>query len=485
VRDAINLQKFKGGLTVPRPTLLIIEDREPIAPIIRSAVGESCDLVVAGDRRTAMEQIQVSAPSVIVVSIDAPLAENYESGLRLLQDFRPLQGRLKTVVCLSGSERQLAPKLSQLGVFDVILKPIDADVLQGVLRRAVWMAGLEGEACQKQTGAPTYAMAGMVGTSPNMARIFDAIRKISSTDVPLLITGEDGTGKELTARAIHEHSRRLAGPFITMNCDAIAGNVLEAELFGTEPGSQIGAAESRGGKLQEAHGGTLFLDDVGELPPALQIKLLRVLQERALERVGSRRPIETDVRIIGATKTDLKEAVRQGKFREDLYYRLAVAHIHLPPLRERGGDILLLATTFLREAAMHHRKPIQGFTRAAMEALRTHNWPRNVRELSNSVWRGVVMADGTHVTPVDLDLASEREAHGYASISLKVNQQRIETDLILKAFTLSHGNLSRAAQELGISRSTLYRRLRQYGMDRTPDSLRMSTSSERAVTSDL
>jgi two-component system NtrC family response regulator len=470
---------------VPRRTLLIIEDREPIAAVVGSAAGESCDVIIGGDARSAIEQVQAYAPSIVMLSVDSPPGPTQEASLRLLQDLRLLGGPLKTVVCLDASQRQLAPRLSQLGVFDVVLKPLDPEVLRGVLRRAVWMWELDREASEGGRGVQREQMAGMLGTSPSMTRIFDAIRKVSSTDAPLLITGEKGTGKELTARAIHERSRRSTGPFMTMHCSAIVGNLLDADLFGTEEGVHVDGRQTAIGKVQQAHGGTLFLDEVGELPPPLQTKLLRFLESGTFERVSGRRPVEADVRIISATKTNLKESVEQGKFREDLYYRLAVAHLHMPSLRERGGDILLLATVFLRQAAMHHRKRIQGFTPDAIESMRAYQWPGNVRELSDSVWRGVLVAAGAEVTSHDLDLPSDGRSHEYASISLKVNQQRIETDLILKAFNLSHGNLSRAAQELGISRSTLYRRLRQYGMDRTPDSLRPSAGPGQAVTSDL
>ena len=248
--------------------------------------------------------------------------------------------------------------------------------------------------------------------------------------------------------------------------------MLESELFGYERGAFTGAVSQKKGKVEFAQGGTLFLDEVGELPNALQVKLLRFLQDHTFERVGGHQPIEMNVRIIAATNVNLKEAIEKGTFREDLYYRLGVVHINVPPLRERGEDVSLMAMAFLRQAAAHYDKHLEGFTREALEAMRAYAWPGNVRELSNRVGRAIVMAEGTHVTPADLDIPHEVARPDGNSISLKVNQQRIETDLIMKAFTLSQGNLSRAAQELGISRSTLYRRLRQYGMDRTLDARR-------------
>ncbi len=232
--------------------------------------------------------------------------------------------------------------------------------------------------------------------------------------------------------------------------------------------------------MEFAQGGTLFLDEVGELPGALQVKLLRFLQDHTFERVGGHQAIEMNVRIIAATNVNLKEAIEKGLFREDLYYRLGVVHINLPPLRERGEDVSLIAMAFLRQAAARYNKRLYGFTREALDAMHAYSWPGNVRELFNRIGRAAVMAEGTHVTPADLDIPRQVVRQDDGSISLKVNQQRIETDLIMKAFTLSQGNLSRAAQELGISRSTLYRRLRQYGMERSLEARRFSDVSSRA-----
>ena len=295
---------------------------------------------------------------------------------------------------------------------------------------------------------------------------------MSTNDVPILITGERGTGKELTAKAIHEQSDCRMAPFITMNCGGIPERLLESELFGYEHEAQAEAVNSKPGKVEFAQGGTIFLDEVDELPQSLQGKLARFLQDGTFQRVGGLQRREGHVRIIAATHVNLQEATERGAFRADLYDRLKAVHINMPPLREREEDIALLAMAFLRHAAAHHEKDVHGFTREALDAMRTCTWPGNVRELSNRVNRAVVMAVSNHVRPEDLDISEQMVRQDEGSISLKVNQQRIETDLIMKAFTLSQGNLSRAAHELGISRSTLYRRLRQYGMDRTMDARR-------------
>jgi two-component system NtrC family response regulator len=259
---------------------------------------------------------------------------------------------------------------------------------------------------------------------------------------------------------------------------------LESELFGYKQGALAGAVSQKIGKIELAQGGTVFLDEVDELPLSLQEKLAGFLQDGTLMQASGSQRVGMNVRTIAATNVNLQEAIEKGTFREDLYNRLGVVHINVPPLRERGEDIALLAMAFLRQAATHHDKAVQGFTREALDAMQTYTWPENVRELSNRVGRAVIMAEGTHVRPGDLDISSQKVRQEEGSISLKLNQQRIETDLIMKAFTLSQGNLSRAAHELGISRSTLYRRLHQYGMDRTMDARRALGGSSRSWMSD-
>ncbi|HZS10917.1 MAG TPA: sigma 54-interacting transcriptional regulator, partial [Nitrospirales bacterium] len=277
------------------------------------------------------------------------------------------------------------------------------------------------------------------------------------------ITGESGTGKEVTARAIHARSLRRDGAFVTINCGAIPENLLEAELFGYERGAFTGAVQQKKGKVEYAQNGTLFLDEVGELPVSLQVKLLRFLQDRAFERVGGRLSIEMNVRIMAATNVDLKKAIEEGSFREDLYYRLGVVNIHLPPLRDREEDVLILAMDFLRQASQQHKKRVAGFTKEAVQALKDYAWPGNVRELYNKIRRAVVMAEGFNLTPEDLELPFDR-AIVVPAISLRQARQRMEADVIAQAFMLHRGNLRRAAAELGVSRPTLYRLLRQHGL---------------------
>lgn len=298
-----------------------------------------------------------------------------------------------------------------------------------------------------------------------MCAVGNLVRKVAKTDLPVLITGETGTGKELTAQVIHAQSQRKKGLFVPINCGAIPETLLESELFGHERGAFTGAVQRKKGRLEAAAGGTLFLDEVGDLLPCLQVKLLRFLQTGTIERVGGQETIQVDARIIAATNIDLKTAIDQDRFREDLYYRLGVLHVHLPPLRERGEDVLILAMRFLRHAADSNRKSILGYTSEALRVIRSFSWPGNVRELSNRVRRAVVMADGTEITPRDLGLTLETVLDGGGSLdSLKAAQRRIEIELIVKGISLHQGNLTRVARDLDVSRTTLYRKLREYNL---------------------
>jgi two-component system, NtrC family, response regulator len=316
----------------------------------------------------------------------------------------------------------------------------------------------------------------MVGTSPAIRAVLDLVGKVAKTEMPVLITGETGTGKELTAQAIHWRSLRKEGPFVPINCGAIPETLLESELFGHERGAFTGAVQQQKGKLEAAAGGILFLDEVGDLLSSLQVKLLRFLQKGTFERVGGHETLHVDARVIAATNVDLKAAIDKNLFREDLYYRLGVMHIHLPPLRERGEDSLLMAMLFLKQAADLHRKPIRSYSPEALNAIRSYPWPGNVRELSNRVRRAVVMAEGEEITLQDLDLTGESHPATDSLDSLRAAHRRIEVELLVKAISLHRGNLTRVARDLEVSRSTLYRKLRAYKLERLVPSAHLTYS---------
>ncbi|MBD3178663.1 MAG: AAA domain-containing protein, partial [Candidatus Latescibacteria bacterium] len=319
---------------------------------------------------------------------------------------------------------------------------------------------------------------GIIGLSPPMRELFMTIEKIAPTDVTVLITGESGTGKELAARAIHSRSTRSGGPFVTINCGAIPENLLESELFGHRKGSFTGAYSDKKGKFEVADGGTLFLDEIGELPQTLQVKLLRFLQDRIIERVGGNRQIQLDVRIIAATNRDLDEMMEQGNFRNDLFYRINTINIILPPLKERGDDILLLAKYFLHKYNRKLKRNISGFSDSAREALYGYPWPGNVRELENRIKRAVIMCSGRSIEVGDLDLESSGEeipasgeegldsfADAWHRISLKEARSRIERKIISGALIRTSGNISAAAEELDVSRPTLHDLINKYGIN--------------------
>jgi len=336
--------------------------------------------------------------------------------------------------------------------------------LKLLLKRCFYVAQLEKEHREMQKVLGDGDFEGMLGGSPKMQEVFAAIRKVATSDAPVLLLGESGTGKEMAALAVHRRSARHDGPFVAINCGAIPESLLESELFGHEKGSFTGAHAQRKGRIETAAGGTLFLDEIGELPLPLQVKLLRFLQEQRLTRVGGREEIEIDVRIIAATNADLKQATSQGKFREDLYYRLAVVTIALPPLRERPDDVRLLAQSFLQRFAVENGKNNLVFQPDALKALIRYNWPGNVRELENRVKRAVIMADGRRLTAQDLELTQAAGAEG--AITLKEARENLEREMIQQTLQRHSGKISSAATELGISRPTLYELMEKLGITR-------------------
>jgi two-component system NtrC family response regulator len=386
-------------------------------------------------------------------------------GLALLEGLLAIDRLTKVVVLTGNNERSSALRAIQSGAFDYIQKPVHLETLRVTLSRAAYVHQLEQENRRLQQQATQDGFQGIIGTSSQMQHLFETVRRVASSDLAVLIVGESGTGKELVARAVHRESPRRDGAFIAINCGAIPENLLESELFGHEKGSFTGAHMQRKGRIESAQGGTLFLDEIGELPLSLQVKLLRFLQEQKVERVGGRESIAVDTRIVAATNMNLTEAMQLGTFRKDLFYRLSVVQIQVPPLREREEDPVFLAQALLLKYRDQLNMRVTGLSDEAREAIRAYHWPGNVRELENRLKRAVVMAHGTTLQPSDLELSVESTPTSY--LTLREARSQFEKNLIRQALARTNGNVTRAAEELGISRQALHESMHKYGLDKS------------------
>jgi two-component system, NtrC family, response regulator len=453
-----------------KPPLLIIDDDPSIRKQMKWALADDYELYLAEDRPGAIAAATEHRPLVILLDLGLPPHPGDPTeGLAALTDLLALDPLMKIIVVSGQNEKANALKAIGEGAYDFLAKPVDTDELRRILQRAFHVAQLEREYHELREHSGTDGFEGMLGTSPPMQAVFTLIRKVSTTDAPVLILGDSGTGKEMAALAVHRRSNRRRGPFVPINCGAIPENLLESELFGHEKGSFTGAHTSRKGRIETASGGTLFLDEIGELPLALQVKLLRFLQEQTIERVGGRVPVQIDTRVIAATNADLDKSMADGTFREDLFYRLAVVKLRIPPLRERSSDISLLAKAFLIASASQHRRRVTRFTADAVKALQQHVWPGNVRELQNRISRAVIMADGAQVSAADLELA-EVAAAAPAPRTLREARETAERELIESALQRHNHKIAPTAAELGISRPTLYELMEKLGMrQRTTD----------------
>jgi two-component system NtrC family response regulator len=440
-----------------------VDDDEDLRGQMRWALADEFEVSLAGSREEALEQARAEPPAVVTLDLGLPPHPGgVEEGFATLEELRATDPAAKVVVITGREDRAHALRAVDQGAYDFFVKPIDVEELKVVLRRALRLSALEREnrELREQTAS---AFEGMLGTSPRMQEVFAAIRKVATVDAPVLVLGESGTGKELAAHAIHRLSPRAQGPFVPINCGAIPEALLESELFGHEKGSFTGAHAQRRGRIETAHGGTLFLDEIGELPTALQVKLLRFLQDHKVERVGGRAAISVDVRVITATNADLSKLMAQGRFREDLYYRIGVVTLSLPALRDREDDVVMIAETFARRYASESGRKLTGFSRDAVVAMRAHSWPGNVRELENRTRRAAVMAEGAKITAADLELG--KGAHA-ARQGLRELRAGLERETIRAALKRNRGNISQTASELGISRPTLYGLLSKFGIDR-------------------
>lgn len=448
-----------------KPKLLIIDDEEEIRMQMKWALAQDYEVFLAGDRQSTLDLFSTEHPAVITLDLGLPpQPQSVEEGFLTLEAILQADAHAKVIIITGRNEKAYALQAIGKGAYDFFYKPIQIDELTIIIRRALQVYQLEREHQELQQRLLADAFEGMLGTSPQMQELFTTIRKVATTDIPVLIVGESGTGKELAARAIHQQSARKTGPFVVINCGAIPENLLESELFGHEKGAFTGAHIQRKGWIEAAQGGTLFLDEIGELSLPLQVKLLRFLQEHRIERVGGREEITVDARIIAATNMDLKKAMARRRFREDLYYRLSVVSIAIPPLREREGDILLLATALLQRYTAEIKKKVIGFSQQASNALQTHNWPGNVRELENRIKRAVIMAEGHYLTPEDLELSSPYTHSG--GQSLREAREALEKEIIQHTLVKHKGNITRTAAELGISRPTLHDLLNKYNIER-------------------
>ncbi|MEJ2200508.1 MAG: PEP-CTERM-box response regulator transcription factor [Desulfuromonadaceae bacterium] len=418
----------------------------------------------------ALKLFKEHRPQVLTLDLGLPPdVDGATEGLRCLEEILKLQPATKVVVLSGNEDRANALSAVQLGAYDFYQKPIELPELKIILARAYHLAALEAENLRLQAASMDQlgVMHGIFGQCPEMETVFSTIRKVASTDVPILVLGENGTGKEMVARAIHNQSLRKNGPFIPINCGAIPENLLESELFGHEKGAFTGAAGRVQGKVEFSQGGTLFLDEIGELPLPLQVKLLRFLQEKVIQRVGGREDIVVDTRIVAATNVDIEAAIKDGRFREDLYYRIGVINLHLPPLRERGEDIRLLAGLFLSRYANEFQKKIKGFSPVAERALRQYAWPGNVRELENKIKRAILMAEASLLGPEDLGFAETMEKpidFSVAGMTLKDARDKVEKDLLEASLRTLSGNVAKAAEALGISRPTFYDLMKKHGL---------------------
>jgi two-component system NtrC family response regulator len=448
-----------------KPKLLIVDDDEGIRTQLRWALAPDYEILLAGDRITATELFRTSRPPVVLLDLGLPPQPGTpDEGLATLSELLATDSLAKVVIVTGQGEKEAALRAIGAGAYDFVGKPVEMDEMKLLLKRCFHVAHLEREYREMQQRFREDSFEGMLGNSSRMQAVFDSIRKVATTDAPVLLLGESGTGKEMVALAIHQRSVRKDGPFAAINCSAIPDTLLESELFGHEKGAFTGAHVQRKGRIENSNGGTLFLDEIGEIPLPLQVKLLRFLQEQRIERVGGRQEIQVDTRVIAATNADLKKGLSDGTFREDLYYRLAVVQIMLPPLRDREGDINLLAQSFLQQFAAQSGKTGLAFRPEALRAMQQHSWPGNVRELQNRVRRAVIMSEGKRLTVQDLELAQTAAAP--QGTSLKEARESLEREMVQHALRKHAGKITAAAAELGISRPTLYELIEKLGVQK-------------------
>jgi len=450
--------------------LMLVEDNKDILRQLRWGLGKDYELFSAGDRKEAISLFKKHSPKVVTLDLGLPPHEDGAlEGFRCLEEILRIAPSTKVIVITGNEGRENALRAIQSGAYDFYQKPVELGELKIILSRAYHLSAIEEENAHLQAALEhkNTQFGSLVGHCPQMEQIFSSIRKVASTEASVLITGESGTGKELVAKAIHDLSLRNGEAFIPINCGAIPENLLESELFGFEKGAFTGAHARVQGKFEYAHKGTLFLDEIGELPFNLQVKILRFLQDKVIQRVGGRENIAVNARIIAATNRNIARMTEEGGFREDLYYRLAVIQISLPPLRERGDDIILLANLFLNRFSAGLGKKVRGLSADALKLIQSYEWPGNVRELENKIQRAVIMSDSFLLEPDSLGFTQQpfkEKVTALAGMTLKEAREKAELEIIGVAIDNQGGNMARTAEVLGVSRPTLYDLFRKHGL---------------------
>ena len=446
--------------------LLVVEDDPGLQRQLKWAY-DAHEVLIAGDFDAAMTLLRAEEPEVVTLDLGLPPdPDGVSEGLRLLTAILKEKPDTKVIVASGHGARESAQAAIAAGAWDFYQKPLDIDELGLIVRRAMHVRAIEVENLRlaQRAGSDNRVLGAMITAAPEMLKVARTIERVASADVSVMLLGASGTGKELLARGLHDAGPRRSGNMVAINCAAIPENLLESELFGHEKGAFTGAVKATEGKIELAHGGTLFLDEVGDIPLPLQVKLLRFLQERVIERVGGRRAIPVDTRVVCATHRDLDAMVADGSFREDLYYRLAEIVVRIPSLAERPGDAVLLARHLVQTLALKLNAKVKGLAPDALALIDQWGWPGNVRELENRLKRAVIMADGKLVTAADLDFSDPDEAGQGDYLNLRTAREAADRVAIRRALAQSDGNISVAAKLLGVSRPTLYDLLKQYGM---------------------
>lgn len=443
--------------------LLVVEDDLALQKQIKWSL-DRFESVTAHDRESAMTQLRRHAPAVVTMDLGLPPdADAVSEGFKLLEQILGADPDTKIIVLTGQNDQSNALKAVAMGAYDFLAKPFEPEVLNLTVERAFRLHHLQTENKRLRAMQMPDTLAGLLTRDPQMLRICRTIEKVANTNASVMLLGESGTGKEVLARGLHQLSNRKDGKFVAINCAAIPENLLESELFGYERGAFTGAAKTTPGKIETAHAGTLMLDEIGDMPMSLQAKLLRFLQERVVERVGGRQEIAVDVRVVCATHQNLTQCVKEGRFREDLYYRLAEIVVEIPPLRARVGDAALLAHAFVRRFGQEHRRNLT-LADDALRAIEAHPWPGNIRELENCIKRATIMADGNQITADDVGLMGAASDDMDRSLDLRVTREAAEQRAVLAALARADGTIAKAADLLGVSRPTLYDLMHRLGL---------------------